>query len=293
MSKYGNVVYGGAKYGATPKLTLSVEPMSIQVIKFKEAYVFWQLPTGSFTRFRLVRNQFGYPETAEDGIIIFEQISPDGSSLDGVISKSFFLDGEENPDQIQIVTGRNIFYRVFLYTSENVWVVAGSAKEVVPNDSKATTSIMDLLPRVYTSSVLSPLGVIDTASDLYNFLDGFAFTYEQLMTQIALLRPLGYVDKSNYTTIPGEVLNLGLTPEPNLAVINQRRLIREAIYLYSTKGTLLGLSNYIESLTGYSPTISISNNLLLTVQDSTFYKGIGNWSVTNNRAGSCTSNKPN
>jgi hypothetical protein len=141
--------------------------------------------------------------------------------------------------------------------------------------------MMDLLPRVLTSSVLSPLGVIDEASDLYKFLDGLAFSYEQMLTEIALARPSQSVDSSNYNTIPGEVLNVGLNPEPNLPVLRQRALIREAIPLYKSKGTTLGVAGYAESLTGFAPTVTVSPNLMLTIQDSTFYENTGRWVSTN------------
>ena len=58
MAKYGNVVYGGAKYGVTPKLAYSVEPMAITVLDFIKIKVEWQFPTGDFTKIKLVRNQF-------------------------------------------------------------------------------------------------------------------------------------------------------------------------------------------------------------------------------------------
>jgi hypothetical protein len=74
---------------------------------------------------------------------------------------------------------------------------------------------------------------------------------------------------------------LGLTPEAGLPTKNRKRLIREANYLYARKGTKLALETYAESLTGFEPTITVSENLLLTVQDSTFYGGIGNWVATN------------
>lgn len=277
MSKYGYSVYGANKYGLTPKLAYSVEPMSINVLKFHEVFVSWQLPTGNFTRFRVVRNQNAWPETAEDGIIIFEQISEDNSSLEGSVSRSYIYDGLENPTQTAINPGRNIFYRVFLYTSDNIWVKAGEISEVVPSDTGAITKTINLLPRVLTSSVLSPLGVVDEASELYRFLDGLAFSYEQMMTEIALARPAHNLESSNYKTIPGEVLNVGLNPEPNLPMLRQRALIREAIPLYADKGTALGIADYAESLTGFAPTITTSPNLMLTIQDSTFYQDTGRW----------------
>ena len=281
MSKYGYSVYGANRYGLTPKLAYSVEPMGINVIQFNQVFVVWQLPTGDFTRFRVVRNQNAWPETSEDGVIIYEQNSLDGSSLEGSVAASSILDGVDNPTQTPLIEGRNVYYRVFLYTEDNVWVRAGQIADIVPKNTGAIKKMMDLLPRVLTSSVLSPLGVIDEASDLYKFLDGLAFSYEQMLTEIALARPSQSVDSSNYNTIPGEVLNVGLNPEPNLPVLRQRALIREAIPLYKSKGTTLGVAGYAESLTGFAPTVTVSPNLMLTIQDSTFYGNTGRWVPTN------------
>jgi hypothetical protein len=255
--------------------------MGINVIQFNQVFVIWQLPTGDFTRFRVVRNQNAWPETSEDGVIIYEQNSLDGESLEGSVAASSFLDGVDNPNEIPLIEGRNVYYRVFLYTEDNVWVRAGQIADIVPKNTGAITKMMDLLPRVLTSSVLSPLGVIDEASDLYKFLDGLAFSYEQMLTEIALARPSQSVDSSNYNTIPGEVLNVGLNPEPNLPVLRQRALIREAIPLYKSKGTTLGVAGYAESLTGFAPTVTVSPNLMLTIQDSTFYENTGRWVPTN------------
>jgi hypothetical protein len=99
MSKYGYSIYGGNNYGLTPKLAYSVEPMGINVIQFSQVFVTWQLPTGEFTRFRVVRNQNAWPETSEDGVIIYEQNSLDGSSLEGSVAASSFADGVDNPNQ--------------------------------------------------------------------------------------------------------------------------------------------------------------------------------------------------
>jgi len=293
MSKYGYSVYGANKYGLTPKLAYSVEPMSINVLKFNEVYLSWQLPTGIFTRFRLVRNQNGWPETAEDGVVLYELLSENGSSLEGILSKSEFYDGLENPTQTAINSGRNIFYRVFLYTSDNIWIKAGQISEIVPSDTGAMDKIIDLLPRVLTSDVLSPLGVVNRNSELYQFLDGMAFSYEQMLTEIALARPAHNLESSSYKTIPGEILNLGLTPEQNLPMLRQRALIREAIPLYADKGTAIGIADYAESLTGFAPTITTSSNLMLTVQDSTFYQNTGRWIATNATISSTDEMVPN
>jgi hypothetical protein len=130
---------------------------------------------------------------------------------------------------------------------------------------------------VYTSKEQSPLNVTDETSALYNFLYGMSFTYEQFLTLIELSQPNHTKEGSPYSLIRVENENVALDPEPSLPVKAQKKLIREAFYMYSHKGLKSGLETYVESLTGYAPNVTVSPNLLLSVQDSTFYQTTGNW----------------
>ena len=272
MAKYGNFLYGSAKYGTAPKLAYSVEPMSIVIIDFTRALISWANPTGAFSRIRLVRNQIGFPETAEDGVIIWEEYATEGN-----VSRSSFADGEDNPTDIPLTPGKPVYYGMFLFTDQKVWVNAGKISDIIPSRHNMQKRMMDIIPKVYTSKEQSPLGVTDQDSDLYKFMDGFSFTLEQMMTLIDLVRPNHTKEGSPAALIPIQVDNVGLNQEQSIPLKNQKQLIREAFYMYSHKGLESGLSTYIESLTGYSPTITVSSNLLLTVQDSTFYNSTGNW----------------
>jgi hypothetical protein len=109
MSRYGNAVYGASYYGEAPPLAYSVEPMGITVIDFTEVYVTWQQPKGNFTKFRVLRHNSGFSETAEDGEVVFEQASDDGTSLEGLISTEILRDGEDNPESVKIVPGRTVY----------------------------------------------------------------------------------------------------------------------------------------------------------------------------------------
>jgi len=276
MSKYGNIVYHSGTYGETQLVSYSVEPMYIHVKNFGETELLWNSPSGYYSKFRLVRNQDGFPETAEDGLIVYEASSSDGSSIEGKVT-TIFTDGLDNPDMVKPIEGRPIYYRVFLFREEKYWVIAGSIVDIMPENTGVIDRMINLLPRVYTSQELSPLGVVDPNSTLYKFMDALAFTYEQLLTEIKLIRPQYTVDRATYSTIPTENASLGLPTEYNLPISNQRKLIREALYLYSQRGLKSGLENYAEALTGYIPTATISQNLLLSVQDSTFYESVGRW----------------
>lgn len=287
MAKYGNVVYGGAKYGVTPKLAYSVEPMSVTVIDFTKIRIAWQSPTGAFTKIRLVRNQFGFPETAEDGVIIWEEYATEGT-----VSRSVFVDGEDNPNQTPIVNGRQVYYSMFLFTDQKIWVTAGQITDLMPLDHGVHKRIMDIIPKVFTSDIQSPLGVTDEASDLYKFMGGVAFTHDQFLSQLDILRPQHSSEGIAFSTLEQNAFSLGLVPEPSIPVKNQKRLIREALYMYSHKGMANGIGTYAESLTGFAPIISLSSNLLLNVQDSTFYTSVGNWTATNATLTSSTDQVP-
>lgn len=287
MAKYGNFVYGGAKYGLTPKLAYSVEDMSLLVVNFYQTYIFWQNPTGAFSRIRLVRNQAGFPENAEDGVIIWDEFATEGN-----VSTDYFKDGVDNPTSIPIIPGRPIYYTMFLYTDQKVWVEAGRETDIIPKDHGSQKKFMDIIPKVYASEVHSPTHVTDETSTLYKFIDGISFTYEQFLTFIDLARPDHTREGLPYSLLRVETDNIGLDQEPGLPVKNRKRLIREGLYLYKHKGLKLGLETYAESLTGWAPTVTVSPNLLLDVQDSTFYKSIGRWTATNATLTSVTSMVP-
>lgn len=277
MPKYGNFVYGGAKYGNTPKLTYSVEPMSLIVLDFERTRVTWQLPSGDFTRIRLVRSQYGFPEHPEDGVILWDEFATEGS-----VSRNSLVDPDEGDGSpIPLLTGSAVYYRVFLFVENvNYWVVAGQITDTVPSDHELQKKLFDVIPKVYTSIDQSPLAVVDTTTDLYQFLESFSFTLEQLLTFLDLLRPGTSSKTTPFEILPAEMLNYGLIPDTTIPVKNRKKLVREAIYLYQHKGLLLGLEAYIETLTGYAPSVTVSPNLLLTVQDSTFYNSIGNWQTS-------------
>ena len=85
--------------------------------------------------------------------------------------------------------------------------------------------------------------------------------------------------------------NVGLYPEIGLPFRNQKKLIRESLRLYKLKGTQLGIQNYVEAVTNYIPTVTLSPNIFLDTQDSSFTQGVGRWTATN-AALTAASDKP-
>jgi hypothetical protein len=140
--------------------------------------------------------------------------------------------------------------------------------------------LMDFIPRVFTTATQSPIDEVDTTSDLWKFLEGFALTLDEMMTLLDLTLP----EESGRFWSPEVVMlmaiQMGIPLEPFLATKAQKALVREAFYYNPKKGTDLGISTFAEALTGFAPTVSLSSNMFPSVQDSTFYKGIGHWAST-------------
>ena len=387
MAKYSNVVYKGSTYGQTPRLLYSVQPFSSIAIDYYEVALSWASPTGDFTAIRLVRNQIGFPETEEDGVILYYEQSSSGS-----LSRTTFSDGidnfaDSNPyNDIPLTSGRYVYYRMWLRKTDNTWAPAGDTYVILPkshnsftpagsrtsvgnyttststitsiarsgtlvtvttannhgyrvpfpvtvastahsaingtfnlvsaynnvftyntittgditsvSETGTTSSVtlslvntelpysnvlntqdkfMDYLPRVFTSASQSPIDEVDKTSGLYAFMGAFSFTLDSFLTAADLLLP---ENSGTYTSPELTALaqnQLGITEEASIALKNQKRLVREAIYMYSRKGTYAALKTMVESLTGYAPTITASPNIMLSPQDSTFYNGIGYW----------------
>jgi hypothetical protein len=281
VAKYTGAIYQGAYYGQAPRLVLSAEPMAAYAMDYDLVWILWNLPAGNFTKIRLVRNNDNYPETPEDGITLWEQSST--TNISGAIERDRFFDGVDNFRDASLEndyyppTGQFVYYTMWIFTSGSLWKQAGFASTVVPKNFGTQDRLFEMLPKVYTTDDQTPTGIPNTESFVYKFLKPFSFSYDEILTYASLLKP-SYGKRTTPPQLLGiNQVNLGLTPESGLPNKSQKKLIRESVFLYKNKGTYLGVSGYIEALTGYAPTVTVSPNLLLDVQDSSFTNGVGRW----------------
>ena len=271
----------GAIYGDIPKLQFYSEPFRSVAVSYTQIELTWVIPSGDFFELRVVRSTDGFPETSEDGAIVY---SWDVTTA-GVLESSF-LDGD-NPT-IPLVPGRFTYYRIWLKNALGNWIIAADSYTLLPinhttyspdGTALVTTKnkLLEVLPKVFTTASQSPLDEIDPNSHLAKFLEGPAFELDRILTYAELLLPL----ESNRLVGPEilllQSLQLGVPLEPYLATKQQRRLTREALYTYQNKGTYAGLEAFVESFTGFAPDISPSPNLVLSPQDSSFTGGFGFW----------------
>ena len=281
MAKYAGSIYRGAYYGNSPRLVYNVTPFVASALTYDKVQLFWQLPQGDFSQFRLVRNNSNFPESAEDGTIVWQQVS--STNISGQVSRNSIIDGEDNVSETYykgLISGQFVYYTVFLYTSTKVWVAAGSTYVLIPKKLGGTDSLYNILPRIFTTKDGSPTGPMEKDTFLYNFLDSFGFTYDQILTYADLIKPSFGESKLPPQFLGYKFLSYGLYLERGLAFKNQKKLVRESARLFALKGTELGINNYIESLSGYAPVLKKSPNLLLDMQDATFKEGFGRWSAT-------------
>lgn len=295
MAKYGGFNYRGSYYGEIPRLPFSVEPFKAIAVDYDKVELSWGSPQGEVNGLRLVRNQDGYGEWPEDGVVLFERNLDDGGFGD-----TLYVDGLDNFDDldedndIPLVPGKFTYYRMWVRrTSTNLWTIADDIYVVLPKQHGTTDAngtilksthenFMDLIPRVFTSQEQSPLGPVDTTSDLYTFLSAFSFTLDEMLTLADLLLPDYSGRHTNPELLKLQIAEYGITPASDDVIIRQKRMVREAIYMYSRKGTSLALSTLVESLTGFAPVITQSPNLFLSNQDSTFNGSLGSWKTVGN-----------
>jgi hypothetical protein len=285
MGVYNVAEYGIDIYGDAPKLQYYAEPFITTAVSYTQVQLSWTQPAGDYTGIRVVRSNDGFPETAEDGAIIWEWDEQVGGT-----KVTSYLDGDD-PSK-PLVSGKFVYYRIWvkLETGGNAgaWKVVGDSYTLVPikhatfAPDKTTlvdtkNKLLDVIPRVYTSASQSPIDEVDPNSDLSIFLDGFAFEIDRALTYADLLLPLEAWRFVSPDILALQSLQLGLPLEPYLATKQQRRLAREAIFIYDNKGTAKGIGTFVESLTGFAPDVTASPNLVLTPQDSTFTNGVGFW----------------
>jgi len=286
VPRYGNFLYGsGRKYGVAPRLQYNVDPFVSTAVDYGVVQLTWTTPTGDFFGVRIVRNQDGFPETAEDGLIAWEELH-----IDGVTTRDDYLDGVDNIGVVNgtIATGSFVYYTYWILNADNVWVAVASTYCLMPKSHGVMTptneqllstqdKFIGLLPRVFTTADQNPLGQADTGSDLYNFLYPFAFTLDEYLTYTDFLLPEQDFKHTDPNILQAKIQQLGIVREPNFSTKYQKRLLKNATYIYRHKGTKAGLKVFSESLTGYPVTLFDSPNKMLSLQDSTFKQGTGNW----------------
>jgi phage tail-like protein len=299
----------GTKYGYQPRISYTTYPFIARAVSqevYEETIVVgsnpdgsliygvkelvrprvdltWSTPKGSILAFRIVRNQDGYSMHEEDGEIILATPQIEGDSV--VPEATYFSDQFA---RTPLTTGRYAYYTIWILESDFTWSVAGYTYCLVPKPHElraydntllktSERKFVELFPKVFTTQQQSYLDEVDETSDLFKFLSGFAYTFDEILTHTDLLVPDPRGLGSNPNFVPVQAQQLGLRVDTTLGLQRQKRMIRSALEMYQKRGTSSGLSVFAENATGFAPSVNLSPNLMLTAQDSSFYKTTGNW----------------
>jgi hypothetical protein len=291
MGVYNTFEYGlnsGITYGRASALQFSVEPFTAVATGPTSASVTWATPGGEYLGVRLLRNQQGYSEHYEDGVVLVNEV---GSS-----SITSINDGDGS---FPLTSGKEAYYSIWLLLPDFTWRLVGTANCLIPREHgeyapdgtllvSSTDKFASIIPRTYLATGKTFLDEIDQSSDLYQFLSGMSLVLDEQYTLLENLTSDSYGTSSSLALTSAEVSELGLTELPEEAMLTSKRLVRQAISNYSKKGTEDALQSFVSALTGYGVELSVSPNLMLSMQDSTFYKGAGNWSLVPGSSSSAT-----
>jgi len=285
LARYSTKFYDTFFYGEGFNAGLIVEPFVALTLDYNIVKISYTRPGGFFSRFRIVRNQEGIPETAEDGVIIIDE----GYTGEVFSEIRSFRDGVDNTvgDVQLFAEGRFVYYAAWVLLDDG-WFLCGVTDTLIPRKhaeiledgtelADSHTKFLSLIPRAYLSDRFNPVDEINYSSDLARFLYGFSFTIDELLTYLDLLLPDHTQLNLSLEQLEAKALELGIPAETRPSTKFQRRLVRDALQLYAEKGTPEGIRKFVRDLTGFETQVDTSPNLLLSIQDSSFVGSVGSW----------------
>ena len=277
MSRYGDEFYGLAPYGTDTLVDFDVSPFTVTSIDYNKIFVEWNQPTGDWDKIRLVRNGFGFPMTPDDGDLLFE-----GDNANNVRT---YLDEGQVPANSGLIEGQTYYYTVFVRnTTTGRWIASGTNLGVAVKNFGTAELMYDYLPAVY--KIGNPFTAEDNDSDLnndlFNFLQIFAFEHD-------LFKTLATNMKNRYDplTLDGRLIPLALNEfgfpfEKEIGIQQARSLLKNAIKIYSERGSLSGLKTFVAAFTGFNADINTPVNLMPDYNNATFQESIGFWQNVEN-----------
>ena len=304
-------IFGQIYYGQNPQLNFSAKPMWARpYLNYGQVRVYWSNPVPvagqDYVGIRLVRSYDQYPEHAEDGTILL-----DVRGTNAPLNSFGYFDDVGIPGQfvyyrIFLLMGAGFTQAPF------EWFDAGTAYCLMPaaHDTKTPrtayksvsysnaltdnripqTSLlsthdkfMALIPAIFQyqsgngTITNAPTPTQNNDNTLSTFLKGFSLTLDDLLTYADTTKPDASGRTLNPSVVDVKSYQLGLPLDPNGSTKQQKKVIRNAIYTYSRKGTKAGLQRFVEDTTGNSASITVGANLMLSIQDASFYNGVGFW----------------
>lgn len=277
MSRYGINYYGISNYGTSSTVIFDASPFTALSYGYGQIKLDWVDPIGRWSDLRVVRNPYGHPVNAYDGLLITQVRN--GYDPVTII------------DNNGLTEGAFYYYSIFVYDVVNqAWSRAADATGLSVKRWGNQTKLWEYLPEVYKTSTLYNLDTTEENSDLISFLNVFGFELDTMQTLTNLLLNRYDIQKVGGMLLPTMMKQFGLDYEPTIGYQQGRILVRDAIQFYKEKGSDQGLKEFIKAYCGWGvpavsataplPTIDgvvMGHNLMLDYNDSSFEEGIGHW----------------
>jgi phage tail-like protein len=287
MAKYGSVIYGtsGLLYGEVADNTtaLTVSPFTAISTNYKTISITFGTPSGSYSRFIMVRNPNGFPATPDDGDRLID-VTDTSTIPSPYVDTGGYIDLNTNTFitsiaevSLILTPGKAYYYSIFLLVNSS-WQRVGNAIGLSVKNYSTTDIMYDYLPTPYK---LPNLEITDSSVDkndaLYNFLKTFGFTFDIWKTQAENIKNRYDVENLHGRLIPNALNQFGLPFEDELGIQQGRRLLKYVSNIYYQKGSVDGLTTFVTAFTGYNVTLGSLRNLLLTLNDGSFEYSLGGW----------------
>lgn len=263
MATYAVSLYGTGTYGPISPTEFATE-LVVRPLAYDRLLLTWNPPPGNWSDIRLVRSSYGFPmsATADSTILV------DEAKATAPVS---FLDTSLQP-------GRFYYYTMFVFSIGDArWTPAGTAMGLVTEDHGNLDLLWDKIPLVYKEA--------DVEQDdlLHRFLNLFSYQLDRTHTEVETLRDVANIDRVSGVLLPTLAESLGVPYEPELGMRSTRGLVKNAVHLAKSKGTVPGVEGVASAYTDFGATAVVGKNLLLDKNSSGWVEPtVGTWEVVAN-----------
>jgi hypothetical protein len=272
MAQYSQSLYGESFFGDVAPSLFRADAFTATPLGYGDVTVRWSTPGGDWQRIRLLRNPNGYPADEVNGNILLETQA--GADTQQYIDRGLLAD-------------RWMYYSLFVFNAANgIWLRSGDVRVYVPKDYSGGQRMYELLPRRVkpgeydTSLTIDPITQRSrTVNPLAGLMSIFGYQYDVLRNLLNSTLDLYDSGSVCYDLVPILLRQFNIDPEPEIGPEQYRRLLRNIVRLYQTKGTSTGIHALVAALTGWDSYVRPGTNLMWDAEHSDFVGGIGYWSA--------------
>ncbi len=254
MATYRITAYSTDVYGSRPLVALDASPVTATPIESGILQIAWAVPGGTWTELRLVKSAAGYPVTVDDGELLYSSAYPDGTYTD-----------------TQLAPNRWYYYSVFLLVGGS-WLLAGQTSGLAVGDLGYGPWLYTRVPNAfkYEGSELSSLSSSRRNDILERFVSIFGWGLDIQWTYANTLLDLYNPRTTHEANVNRLARQFGMPIQVTMPGRLRRQAVENATYLHQKRGSVEGLRDLINAVTGLDADIRVSQNMMLSDDQAMF-----------------------